>query len=144
MYDTTVYVDVLGDHFPRELQQKASSKQVWHCSVATAEISYACGRLNPAHPGTSIAVKKTKQVLNAIPTRRLLSPDNGIWLEAGVLSGTTDRLLGQPAGSTLNDALIFLTALKHGCTVLTRNIRDFDLLQQIIPEGRVLFYNRLP
>jgi hypothetical protein len=32
--------------------------------------------------------------------------------------------------------------LKHGCTVLTRNTTDFDLLQQLMPSGRVLFYKQ--
>jgi predicted nucleic acid-binding protein len=40
----------------------------------------------------------------------------------------------------LNDALLFSTARKYGLTVLTRNINDFDLLQQLDPAGRVLFY----
>jgi predicted nucleic acid-binding protein len=31
-------------------------------------------------------------------------------------------------------------ALEHGYTVLTRNIRDFDFMNQIVPPGRVLFY----
>jgi predicted nucleic acid-binding protein len=42
----------------------------------------------------------------------------------------------------LNDALLFSTARKHGLTVLTRNILDFDFLQQLEPTGRVLFYHR--
>jgi predicted nucleic acid-binding protein len=40
----------------------------------------------------------------------------------------------------LNDALLFATARKHGCTVLTRNVIDFDLLAQLDPSGRVIFY----
>jgi hypothetical protein len=40
----------------------------------------------------------------------------------------------------LNDALLFATARKHGCVVLTRNVVDFDLLQQLDPSGSILFY----
>jgi hypothetical protein len=40
----------------------------------------------------------------------------------------------------MNDALLFVTARRHGCTVLTRNFGDFDFLQQLDPAGRVLFY----
>jgi predicted nucleic acid-binding protein len=36
----------------------------------------------------------------------------------------------------LNDALIYLTALKRGVPVLTENRRDFDLLNQLVPSGR--------
>lgn len=42
----------------------------------------------------------------------------------------------------LNAALIFCTALKHRCTVLTRNTADFDFLEQLLPSGRVLFYKQ--
>lgn len=40
----------------------------------------------------------------------------------------------------MNDALIFLSALQHGCTVLSRNVRDFDLLMQLVPAGKAVFY----
>ncbi len=40
----------------------------------------------------------------------------------------------------LNDALLFATARKHGCSVLTRKVLDFDFLQQLDPSGKVLFY----
>jgi predicted nucleic acid-binding protein len=40
----------------------------------------------------------------------------------------------------LNDALLFATARKYGCVVLSRNVRDFDLLQQLDPSGKVMFY----
>jgi hypothetical protein len=39
----------------------------------------------------------------------------------------------------LNDALIFLTAARAGLPLLTSNRADFDLLQQLAPEGR--FYH---
>jgi len=44
----------------------------------------------------------------------------------------------------LNDALLLETARKYGLTVLTRNIGDFDLLQQLEPTAKVLFYERRP
>jgi hypothetical protein len=28
-----------------------------------------------------------------------------------------------------------------GCAVLTRNVRDFDFLDQLTPGGRIIFYN---
>ncbi len=36
----------------------------------------------------------------------------------------------------LNDALIFLQAREVGAVVLTANIADFDVFQQIVPNGR--------
>ena len=40
------------------------------------------------------------------------------------------------------DSLLFLQALKLGFTILTANVREFDLLLQLMPTGRALFYRR--
>jgi hypothetical protein len=42
----------------------------------------------------------------------------------------------------LNDTLLFSTSIKHGCTVLTRNISAFDLLMQLDSRGSAVFYER--
>ena len=42
--------------------------------------------------------------------------------------------------AALNNATIYLHALERGYVVLTRNLRDFDIMNQIVPSGRVLFY----
>jgi hypothetical protein len=44
----------------------------------------------------------------------------------------------------LNDSLIYLQARKVGAAILTRNVRDFDLLEQLVPSGTVVFYGREP
>ena len=40
----------------------------------------------------------------------------------------------------LNDALIFLGVRRHGCVLLTRNVADFNLFQQLVPDARAPFY----
>jgi hypothetical protein len=63
--------------------------------------------------------------------------------EAGILSGVLARTKGygnEQRRRVLNDALLFETARKHGCAVLTRNVVDFDLLQQLDPSGHIMFY----
>jgi len=67
-------------------------------------------------------------------------------LEAGILSGLVFRLGGFQPGqevAALVDATLYVHAQQHGYTVLTRNIRDFDLMNQIVPRGRVLFYRTI-
>ncbi len=64
-------------------------------------------------------------------------------MEAGILAGLLFRLGSLPKGregAAFNDAVLFLHALEKGQTVLTRNLQDFDLMAQIAPAGRVLFY----
>jgi predicted nucleic acid-binding protein len=76
---------------------------------------------------------------------RVREPSQSAWGTAGILAGLASRLGGYQAGQErrlLNDALLFLQALEEGQIVLTRNIGDFDILNQLVPEGRILLYAR--
>ena len=145
LYDTTVYVDILQGRFPEAGELAIRAADAWHSTVTEAELIAPCGLLNPGHPTT---VETTRQIIAVIerrPAHRTIAPDRETWLVAGVLSGILARLQGYgPADRrrVLNDALIFSTARKHGMAVLTRNIDDFDFLQQLDPSGKVVFYER--
>lgn len=83
------------------------------------------------------------EVLGAIRDTRLLTPDAGIWTDAGMVAGTLARTQGFQANQRkelLNDALILLTTAKAGLAVLTSDRNDYDLLQQMCPEGRFVYY----
>jgi len=60
----------------------------------------------------------------------------------GIITGV--RGGGDPtlAPALLNDASLFLQAQERGWMVLTRNFRNFDYLDQLLPAGRVLFYRQ--
>ncbi len=145
LYDTTVYVDILQGRFPEAGEVAIRAADAWHSTVTEAELIAPCGFLDPDHPNT---VENTRQIIGVIerrPPHRTIAPDRETWLVAGVLAGTLARLQGYGRAErrrVLNDALIFATARKHGMTVLTRNTDDFDLLQQLDPSGRVVFYER--
>ncbi|WP_348640715.1 hypothetical protein [Mesorhizobium sp. AA22] len=65
--------------------------------------------------------------------------------EARMLAGLVMRLSGSARGESptlLNDASLYLQALERGWIVLTRNVRDFDYFDQLLPVGRVLFYEQ--
>jgi hypothetical protein len=42
----------------------------------------------------------------------------------------------------LQDCVLFLQAQKLGLVVLSANVSDYDILLQLIPTGRALFYRR--
>ena len=91
-------------------------------------------------------IAKVAASIDLRPDHRILTPDRETWREAGILAGLLARL--QQYGKNdrrkaLNDALIFLTATRNGCVVLTRNIADFDLLMQLDPRGQAIFYKSL-
>jgi predicted nucleic acid-binding protein len=117
--------------------------EAWHSLVTEAELAAACGLLDPAHAGTREIVEQIAVVLDRRPSYRTITADREIWREAGILSGILARTQGygrEQRRRVLNDALLFETARKHGCAVLTRNVVDFDLLQQLDPSGHVMFY----
>ncbi len=101
------------------------------------------GLLNPAHPERANTIAQVAASIDQRPSHRILTPDRDMWREAGILAGLLARL--QRYGKNeqrkaLNDALIFLTAAKNGCVVLTRNLSEFDLLMQLDPRGQAVFY----
>ena len=141
--DTTVYIDQIQHRFPDELDDLLRKCGLWHSAVAVAELALALGRLDPNHPASPTATRQITVVIARVPSHRILNPSAGTWREAAIASGLLVRLQGYAAARThdlLNDALIYFDARKHGRTVLTRNIADFDLLQQLAPDGQVLFY----
>ena len=143
LYDTTVYIDILQNRFPRDGELMLRAAEAWHSPVTEAELAAACGLLDPAHPGTRNIVEEIARIIERRPAYRTIAPDSEIWSEAGLLSGTLARLQGYGKDQRrriLNDALLFASARKHGCAVFTRNVVDFDLLQQLDPSGKVLFY----
>ena len=143
LYDTTVYIDILQNRFPLGGEFMLRAAEAWHSPVTEAELSAAIGLLDPGHPGTSEIVEQITAVIKRRPSYRSILPDPEIWREAGTLSGILARLQGygkEQRRRALNDALLFASARKHGCVVLTRNVIDFDLLQQLDPSGSVLFY----
>lgn len=145
LLDSTVYIDVLQGRAPRAVDTLVELRPCRHSAVCLAELTHAFGRLDPRHPGTATALRALQAVLGAIPAHRLTAPDVAIWGEAGVLGGLLFRLGGHAKGAEhrcLNDALIYLQARQQGCVLLSANIGDFDRLQQLVPDGRVLFYRR--
>jgi predicted nucleic acid-binding protein len=144
LYDTTVYIDCLQGRFPHDAEMVLRTSDAWHSTVTEAELAAACGLLDPGHPQTQTTVQQISAVIEKRPLHRTIPPDRHIWREAGILTGILVRLQSYSKADhrrALNDALLFSTARKHGLTVLTRNISDFDLLQQLDPGGRVLFYS---
>lgn len=144
LYDTTVYIDILQRRFPFDAELALRSAEAWHSTVTEAELAVICGLLDHSHPDTRAVVEQVSAVIERRPWHRTIAPDREVWQEASVLTGLLGRLQQYAKAERrriLNDALLFSTARKYGLTVLTRNMHDFDLLQQLQPSVRVLFYS---
>lgn len=147
LLDTTVYVDMLHGKTPVAVDLLIQSSINYHSSVAVGELMHAFGRLDPAHPDTESALALIADMIeNDIPEHRLFAPDVETFAAAGAVAGLMCRVRGYARDQglerkALNDALIYLQARKLGAIVLTRNVTDFDLLNQIEPQGRILLYS---
>lgn len=147
LLDTCVYVDGLEGSLPTRVEALLRTRTLMHLSVVLGELSHNFGRLDPKHPGTRRHLAELAGVIGEIPPHRLEDATSaGILLEAGIVSGLVFRLSGFQPGqevAALNDTTIYLYALERGYTLLTRNLRDFDFINQIVPSGRVLFYRAI-
>lgn len=143
--DTSVYLDVLQGRSPVEVDRLLTYRLCHHSSVCLSELTHAFGRLDPKHGSTKAVLATIEATVDDIPAHRLHAPDVVIWGQAGVLAGLLFRLSNLPKGEGherrfVNDALVFLQARQLGASVLTGNVRDFDLLTQILPTGRIILY----
>jgi predicted nucleic acid-binding protein len=135
LLDTSVYVHAGQGKLPGAVAGFIESSRIHHSSVCYLD------PLDPRSAGNTAFIADT---LRRIPAHRTVGPDAEIFVEAGILSGTLARLQGIATTASrklLNDALTLLTARKHGLVVLTADIADFDLLSQLRPDCRVLFYS---
>ncbi|WP_342107505.1 DNA-binding protein [Methylobacterium sp. SI9] len=143
MLDTSVYIHGLMGRTPPALGSLLRVRTVHHSVVATQEVLHTIGVLDPAHPNTARHVGVIRTLLDGIPLHRLYVPDQEVLTDAAVVAGILCRLRGYARDhrmKALHDGTLYLQALKTGCTLLTANVADFDLLQQLQPAGRILFY----
>jgi predicted nucleic acid-binding protein len=143
LYDTTVYIDQLQGRLAAELSDALELAETWHGAVALAELAHAATRVDPARPDHRAVVGAVLETIEDAPSHRVLTPTPSQWRNVGLLDGLLARLEGRDRDDrrrTLNDALMLLLARDNGLTLLTRNLRDMDLLQQLVPQAKVLFY----
>ena len=145
LLDTCVYIDQMQDRSPRVLDDLITQRQVNHSTVAIQELMHTIGVLNPSDPRTAAVVDEIGRQIKAMPPHRIFAPDTEVLGRAALLSGILCRLQGYGKDArlrALQDSVLFLQAQKLGLVVLTANVGDYDLLLQLIPAGRTLFYRQ--
>jgi len=145
LLDTCVYIDVLQGRTPPGADNLLEVRIVNHSTICLAELTHLFGRLDPSHPDTKGVLREVRRTIEDIPAHRLSSPSEVVMGEAGMLAGLVTRLSGgdrSEKSALLNDASLYLQALERGWIILTRNSRDFDYFDQLLPADRVLFYEQ--
>jgi predicted nucleic acid-binding protein len=141
--DTTVYIDELQGKLPVAISDRLRRSPSWHSTVTEAELLALTGILDPGHPEMREVAARITKSIELRGLHRIVNPDRAAWQEAGIVSGALARLQNYgkaERGRALNDALMLCSATRLGLTVLTRNWKDFDLLQQMVPQSRAAFY----
>jgi hypothetical protein len=141
LFDTCVYIDNLQNELPDAVDDLVTTRLCNHSGIALSELTHLFGRLDPRDAGTEAVLTRVRQMIATVPPHRLSCPSIKVLGEAGILAGLAARLGGlEPGQALLNDAALFLQAIERGQMLLTRNIREFDRFDQLLPYGRVLFY----
>jgi predicted nucleic acid-binding protein len=147
LLDSTVYIDVLTGKTPEKVDQLLRVRTLYHSAVVVGELTNRLGARISRNKKEAQARAKLLKAINEIPDYRVLVPTVLNWGEAGIIAGIMARLGGYASGriqDDLNDALIFLQARANGLAVLTANVGDFDRLEQLLPDVRILFYRAHP
>lgn len=145
LLDTCVYIDQMQNRTPQILDDLIEARQTNHSTVALQELMHTVGVLDPRDPRTAGVIDAIRGQIGSIPSHRLFTPDADVLGRAALLAGILCRVQGYAGDNKLRllqDCVLFLQAHKHGLAILTGNIGDFDLLLQLIPSGRALFYRK--
>jgi predicted nucleic acid-binding protein len=145
LLDTCVYIDQMQDRSPQVLDDLIAQRQVNHSIVAIQELMHTVGVLNPSDARTAGAIAEIGKQIKAMPPHRIFAPDIEVLGRAALLSGILCRLQGYGKDGklrALQDCVLFLQARKLGLVVLTADVGDYDILLQLVPAGRALFYRR--
>jgi hypothetical protein len=142
LLDTTVYIDTSARKAPGLCGCRSAGRE------SMAINGYGSGVGGRRWPARSDASGDPRRDRTGRCVHRLAScpshphPGSGYMprsLHARRASCATAELRQNEQRKAPNDALIFLTAAKNGCTVFTRNLSEFDLLMQLDPKGKVIF-----
>jgi hypothetical protein len=145
LLDSCVYIDQMQDRSPQVLDDLIALRQVNHSTFAIQELMHAVGALSPGDARTAGVVAEIGKQIKAMPPHRVFVPDAEVLGRAALLSGILCRLQGYEKDGklrALQDCVLFLQAQKLGLVVLTANVSDYDILLQLIPAGRALFYRQ--
>ena len=143
LLDTNVYISAAAGALSDAAAEVVERALLFHSSVCLGELAIGVANVDPSRPDWRAIRDHYAALIELVPKSRLVVPDGQTWLEAGVIAGTLARTQGfqkHQRKECLNDALIFLSAAKAGLPVLTANRDEFDLIQQLAPEGRFVYF----
>ena len=146
LLDTCVYIDQMRGRLPEAAAHLLETRHLHHSTVGIQELMFGLGLLDPKDRRTVHAVATIHDVVQAMQPHRTFAPDADLLGRAAMIAGLLSRSQGYTGDNrrrAMMDATLFLQGHKLGLVMLTRNIGDFDLMLQMMPSARSLFY-RIP
>jgi predicted nucleic acid-binding protein len=143
--DSCFYIDAVKGLVPPSVAALVETpiRRLLHSTVCRAELAAGAAKLPVADPRTPGSRARIASILARMPAENLVQPSAVAWDAAGALAGTLARTQGLAKGAHLMlllDAAILLSALERNAVVITANVGDFDLLGQLRPQAKLLFY----
>jgi predicted nucleic acid-binding protein len=141
--DTNVYILEAAGRLVPAAQALVARGLMFHCSVCLGELATGVANADPTGATWPALRDHYSELFNVLPRTRILTPEEDVWIDASIIAGTLARTQGfqrHQRKECLNDALIYLTAAKAGLPVLTQNREQFDLIQQLAPEGQFIHF----
>jgi predicted nucleic acid-binding protein len=131
VFDTNVYVAALREGVDGAAfgQIRTRAPRTVLASVVSAEL-----RAGAVDRVGRLAVRELVEQFDRL--RRIVTPDARSWNVAGDVLGDIRRRepsLRAKVPSLWNDALIALSARQIGASVVTGNVKDFELLRRFMP-----------
>jgi hypothetical protein len=77
--------------------------------------------------------------------KRIVALSADAWTEAAIVAGILARTQGyarEARRALLHDAMMVLTAVEARAVLISRNVRDMDLLLRFWPKAQILLYDR--
>lgn len=145
MLDSSVYINQMQARAPAILLDLIKQRHVNHSTIAIQELMHTVGALDPADKRTPGVISEIRKQIQAMPEHRIFVPDADVLGRAALLSGMLCRIQSYSNDRrlrALHDCVLFVQAQKLGLVVLTANVSDYDIMLQIFPAGRVLFYRQ--
>jgi len=146
LLDTTVYIDRMQGNAP------TSSRDSWTCGQSTTAPSRSSNYAHRRPPrsrawGNPLCRDPDQEGPSGHAGTSAVRTGYRDPARAAALAGILARTQGYAAGArlrALHDCVLFLQALKLGFTILTRNIKDYDFLLQMVPDRRPCSNARKP
>jgi predicted nucleic acid-binding protein len=139
LLDTNIYIFAAAGTLSSHDRVKLEAVLQHHSTVCLGELAVGLANRDVSSATWHTERRYWEELFASLPKNRTHAPDDEVWSAAGLLAGTLARTQGfqrHQRKDVLNDALIYMTALKRGVPVLTDNHTDFDLLNQLVPEGQ--------